>query len=157
MAEIGRSEDLLTVEQAAERYGFPPRLLQRRVALGGFPGAHQLATDDGAVWVIPARTFAELGYHPMAGEPSGRRRIDFAPAVPDISPRSVLAELRRPPEPDGQATAEPPVAVKWPPPRRHSDQPERDHLEDQQRLERERLARCWRSLVERQQALSPLQ
>ena len=63
--ERKRRPCVLTVEQAARRYGFSRRQLQARVALGGFPGAYQEATDEGEVWLIPLRTFRALGYRPV--------------------------------------------------------------------------------------------
>ena len=140
--EMERTDDLLTVGAGVELYGFSPRLLQRRVALGGFPGAHQVATEGGTAWVIPARTFAQLGYRP-ARQPGASRRTELPAAAQDIS-RSHEDEQRRRAL-DEQATVVPPPARRRP-------RPQRDQLQDEQRLERERLARWWRSLVEQHEA-----
>ena len=71
MDEVPRRLGVFTVEEAARRYGFSPRQLQARVALGGFPGAYQETTEAGPVWLIPLRTFRALGYRPVRRRKAG--------------------------------------------------------------------------------------
>ncbi len=73
MGEPARRRCAFTVDEAARRYGFSPRQLQARVALGGFPGAYQETTEDGPVWLIPLRTFRALGYRPVRRRKGPRR------------------------------------------------------------------------------------
>jgi hypothetical protein len=164
-------DELLTVEQAAERYGFTPRRLRTRLAMGAFPGAFQTHTDAGPAWLIPARTFAGLGYHPVGGGRGAIRPSEAPQARPDAAARPHAAGAGRPraddrppagegrrrrpvqaaPEADGQdGTGPNPVRRR----RKPRDPPQ---LEDQLHLELKQLDRVRGSLLGRSQDAAPPQ
>jgi hypothetical protein len=77
-----QADELLTVDEAARRFNFSPQNLRRRAAKGGFPGARQVSTDGGLQWVIPAASFAALGYRSVVDARERDRRAGPAPARP---------------------------------------------------------------------------
>ena len=92
------------MEEAAERYNFPPRRLRQRLALGAFPGARRVTTDGGADWIIPASSFSSPGYSPVqalpgppasGGQPPEAEALEAARAQLEAERRIVEADRRQ--------------------------------------------------------------
>jgi len=92
----GVADEVLTVEEAARRYGFAPRRLRSRVAMGGFPGAFEVQTDAGSAWLVPVRAFAALGYRPVGNAPQAVARSEVLQASQDTASRPPREVAERP-------------------------------------------------------------
>ena len=102
----GIGDEVLTVEQAARRFGFAPRRLRARMAMGGFPGAFQVQTDAGPAWLVPTRAFAALGYRPVGAAPGAITRGEALQVPEDTMSPAGRAGAERPRRDDGVAAGE---------------------------------------------------
>ncbi len=59
---VGRSQEYLSIREAAERCGVPVRTMAKRAYLGEIEGAHKVRGPRGEEWRVPVAGLEAFGY-----------------------------------------------------------------------------------------------
>ncbi len=73
-------DELVTIEQAGQRYRVSPKTLRRRLGRGEIPGAFKRPGPTGTEWALPVASLESLGYQRLA---AGERPVADVPAAGD--------------------------------------------------------------------------
>ena len=76
-------DELVTIEQASQRYRVSPKTLRRRLGRDEIPGAFKRPGPTGTEWALPIASLEELGYQRLAR--ASDRVIDAPVAGDDIA------------------------------------------------------------------------